>query len=94
MPATSGAVHAAAIAEAMKASGTIITVPPEDFAAILRKSETPLVVVAPGGIFGKKLDYLTSYRGLCFYTRSDEALQLPSRAEIVSAKKIWIPGNL
>ncbi len=94
MPATTGAIHSAAIVEATKASGTIITVPPEAFLEILRKSENPLVVVARGGIFGKKLDYLTSYRGLCFYTRSDEPLQLPSRVETVSAKKIWVPGNV
>jgi hypothetical protein len=89
-----GATHAAAIAEAIKVSGTIVHVPPEGFLEVLRKNESPLVVSASGGIFGKKYDYLTSYKGLCFYTRADEALQLPGRAEIVSAKKIWIPGNL
>ncbi len=94
MPATTGTMHAAAITEAVKASGTIITIPPEGFLEILRKSENPLVVVASGGLFGKKLDYLTSYKGLCFYTRSAEPLQLPSRAETISAKKIWVPGNL
>ena len=94
MPSSTGAIHAAAIAEASKASGTIIMVPPEGFLDILRKSESPLVVIASGGVFGKKLDYLTSYKGLGFYTRSSEPLQLPSRAETVSAKKIWIPGNL
>lgn len=94
MPPSTGAIHAAAIVEASKASGTVVSVPPEGFLEILRKSENPLVVVASGGVFGKKLDYLTSYKGLCFYTRSSEPLQLPSRAETVSAKKIWIPGNL
>jgi len=93
MSTSTGAVHAAAIAEAIRASGTIINVPPEGFLEVLRKSESPLVVVASGGLFGKKCDYLTSYKGLCFYTRSGEALQLPGRAEIVNAKKIWIPGN-
>lgn len=94
MSASTGAIHAAAITEATKASGTIISVPPEGFLEILRKNETPLVVVASGGVFGKKYDYLTSYKGLAFYTRSGEQLQLPSRAEIVSAKRIWVPGNI
>ncbi len=94
MTAPAGAIHASAVLEASRASGTIVSVSAEGFLEILRKSESPLVVVAGAGIFGKKFDYLTSYRGLCFYTRSSEPLQLPSRAETVSAKKIWIPGNL
>ena len=94
MPPPTGTIHAGAIVEASKASGTIVSVSPEGFLDILRKSENPLVVVARGGVFGKKLDYLTGYKGLCFYTRSGEPLQFPSRAETVSAKKIWIPGNL
>lgn len=94
MPAPTGTIHASAILEASRASGTIVSVSPEGFLEILRKSENPLVVVASGGMFGKKFDHLTSYKGLCFYTRSSEPLQLPSRAETVSAKKIWIPGNL
>ncbi len=94
MPAPTGAIHASAILEASRASGTIVSASPEGFLEILRKSENPLVVVASGGMFGTKFDYLTSYKGLCFYTRSSEPLQLPSRAETVSAKKIWIPGNL
>ena len=93
MPASTGAVHAAAIAEASRASGTIVNVSPEGFQVILRKNETPLVVAARGGVFGNRYDYLTSYKGLCFFTRSSEQVQLPTRAEIVSAKKIWVPGN-
>jgi hypothetical protein len=94
MSASAGAAHAAAIAEAIKASGTIVNIPPEGFLEILRRVENPLVVVASGGLFGKKFDYLTSYKGLSFYTRSGEELQLPGRAETVSARKIWIPGNI
>ncbi len=89
---TTATTHVAAIAEAVRASGTIIQLKPEGFAEILRKSENPLVVVAAGGIFGKKHDYVTSYKGLCFYCRSVEQLQLPTRAEIVHAAKVWMPN--
>jgi hypothetical protein len=92
MPATS-ANHAAAVIEATRASGAIIQINPEGFLEILRKSESPLVIAANGGIFGKKFDYLTSYKGLCFFTRSSEELQLPTRAEMIPAKKIWVPGT-
>lgn len=87
-----GATHVAAIAEAVRASGAIVQLKPEGFSEILRKSENPCVVVAAGGIFGKKHDYMTSYKGLCFYCRSVEPLQLPTRAEVVHAARMWMPN--
>jgi hypothetical protein len=30
-------------------------------------------------------------RGLVFYTKTPMPLSLPSRAELVTARKIWIP---
>ena len=35
--------------------------------------------------------YLTSYKGLAFFTKSPSPLVLPPRAEVVSAKAISIP---
>jgi len=86
------ASHAAAIAKAIKASGVVVRVEPAAFMVLLNKSKEPLVVFAEAGFFGRKsYQYLTSYRGLAFYTKSGEALHLPGRAEIIAAKKIWIP---
>ena len=87
---TNGAAAAAAIANAIKASGAIVRVDPEDFRKLAERSETPLIVTA-GALFGGH-KYLMSYKGLAFYTRSPEALHLPSGAEVVAARKIWIPG--
>jgi hypothetical protein len=87
-----GAAAAAAIANAIKASGAIVRVEPQDFMAILSKSQTPLVVTAPGGLFEKKYNYLTSYKGLAFFTKSSEPLMLGGNVEVVQAGKIWIPG--
>jgi hypothetical protein len=87
-----GAAAAAAIANAVKASGAIIKVQSADFEIILSKSEHPLVVVAESHFLGSSFKYLTSYKGLCFYTKSSQPLQLTSKAEIIAAKKIWIPG--
>lgn len=86
------AAHQAAIANAIKASGAIIQLEPEGFAAILNQSKDPLVVYAEGGVFSTNYQYLTSYKGLTFFTKSRMPLRLPSGAEIVPAKKIWIPG--
>jgi len=83
---------AAAIAQAIKASGVIVKVEPNDLSAILAKSKAPIVVVAESGVFRKHSQYLTSYKGLAFYTTSPEPLHLPSDAEIIHAGKIWIPG--
>lgn len=51
-----------------------------------------MVVCATGGIFSKNYQYLSSYKGLAFFTKSPTELMLPGSAEIVQAKKIWIPG--
>lgn len=86
------AAAAAAIAQAVKASGAIVSVDPPDFMTILMKSESPLVVMATGGLFKKNYQYLTAYKGLIFYTKSPDPLRLDSRVEIVTSRKIWIPG--
>ncbi len=86
------AAAAAAIANAIKASGAIVNLEPEDFQKILSKTDDPLIVHTRAG-WPKKTDrYLTAYKGLMFYTKSDKPLMLPSNAEVVESKKIWIPG--
>ena len=82
---------AAAIANAIKASGVLVNVTPEDFAAILRRTERPLVVTAEGGYFSKHYKYLMSYKGLAFYTKARTPLVLPADAEVVRARAISIP---
>lgn len=83
---------AAAIAKATKASGIVVRVSAENFMAILRRVESPLVVHASGGIFSMRYHYLVSYKGLAFYTKSREPLQLPFGTELVNADSIWAPG--
>lgn len=86
------AAAAAAIANAIKASGAIIKVEPAEFRKILDRCEKPLVVIATGGVFSKHYRYLTSYKGLYFFTKSKETLHLPGDVETVPADTIWIPG--
>lgn len=85
---------AAAIAQAIKASGAIVRVEPDDFLLLLSraKANKPLVVIAQGGAFKKNYQYLTSYKGLVFFTKADAPLQLPGDTEIIAARQIWIPG--
>lgn len=87
-----GGGAAAAIANAIKASGSIVRVEPQTFADILRKVDKPLIVYAQGGRFSGKHQYLTSYKGLTFFTKSAEQIDLPRGVEVVIAKKIWTPS--
>ena len=90
--ATAGAAAAAAaIANAVKASGLVVKVEPVDFFAILKRSEEPVIVIGRGGVFRKHFQYLTTYKGLGFFTKSDSALVLPPHAEIIAAKSISFP---
>jgi len=86
------AAAAAAVIQAIKASGVLVRVPPESFAEILARTREPLVVHAPGGVFGTKHQYLMSYKGLAFTTVTRQAFDLPPDAEVVEAKRIWTPG--
>lgn len=86
------AAAAAAIANAIKASGAIVSMEPAEFTKILSKADKPLVVMATGGVFKKNYQYLTGYKGLMFYTKSDQPLQFGGDVELVASKKIWIPG--
>jgi hypothetical protein len=90
--AETAAAHAAALAQAIKASGTLVRLEPRDFSRILQKQESPLVVRAKGGLFKSKWYYLTSYKGLAFFCLSPEPLSLSGRAEVVEASKIWAPS--
>jgi hypothetical protein len=90
--AETAAAEGAAIAQAIEASGTLVRVEPRDFSRILNKQEAPLIVRARGGFFRTRWYYLTSYKGLAFFALSSEPLPLPGRAEIINARKIWVPG--
>jgi len=87
-----GGAAAAAIANAIKASGSIVRVEPNTFANILQKVERPLIVYYQGGLFSARHQYLTSYKGLTFFTKSNEQIDLPRGVEVIVAKKIWMPS--
>ena len=82
---------AAAIANAIKASGVVVRVAPADFQTILRKVENALVIYAKGGFFSTNYQYVVSYKGFAFFTKSSEPLLLPPGVETIMAAKIWLP---
>lgn len=92
---TGGAVaaHAAYIASAIKASGGVVNVEPQEFSKLVAASQSPIVVEAKGGFFSPKLKYLTNYKGFFFFTKSPTPLSFPKHVERISAKKIWVPDE-
>jgi hypothetical protein len=84
------AVHAA-LANAVKASGVVVKLDPPEWLKVLKRTDNPIVVISRGGMFRRKSQYLTTYRGLAFYTSSEPPLVLPGRAELINAKSIWTP---
>jgi len=92
MAAGAAGAAAAAIAQAIKASGVLIRVAPEEFSKIVNRAKDPLIVMAEGGIFRKHYQYLAAYKGLTFFTKSGTPLSLPAGTELVASSRIWIPG--
>jgi hypothetical protein len=90
--ATAAASHAAAVAQAIKASGAIVQIQPAEFETLARKAEQPLVVHATGGVFTKHHQYLMGYKGLVFFTKSQTQMNFPLKVEIINANRIWLPG--
>ena len=83
--------HIAAAMNAIKATGVVVRLEPPEWLTILKRTDNPLVVVTHGGMFKPKYQYLTTYRGLAFYTKSPHAIVLPGRAEVITAKSMSIP---
>ncbi|MFG0333671.1 MAG: hypothetical protein ACF8TS_09945 [Maioricimonas sp. JB049] len=83
---------AAAVTQAIRASGVLVRVEPHVFAELLRRQERPLVVHATGGLFSTNYQYLMSYGGLAFFTKSGSPLDLPAETELIVAQRIMIPG--
>ena len=79
------------IANAIKASGVLLQVSAEDFQKIVKQSEKALIVHATSKIVRTRHTYLTSYKGLAFYTKVWDPLALLGNIELIEAKKITIP---
>jgi hypothetical protein len=88
-PMDGGHAAAAATAQAIKVSGTIVKLN-QQFLAVLNRQPKPLVVFLRGGLFQEKYQYLTSYKGLAFFTKSSTDLPLPFASEVVVAGSIWV----
>ncbi len=91
MSGSGAAIGAYAIANAIKASGVVVEVSSEDFMTIIQCSQGALIVHAQSKIIRTTHKYLTSYKGLAFYTKVSEPLEFKNHVELIEAKKISIP---
>ncbi len=86
-------VAAAAQMNAMKAQGVIVQVPPDVFLTLLDRITEPLVLRAEVGLINRKKRYLVSYKGLAFYTDSEDKLPMLEGGEVMDVKRIWVPDQ-
>jgi len=89
--APAAAAASIAIANAIKACGTIVRIEPDEFLRILSLQEKPLIVRNKGGFFSASYRYLTSYKGLAFFCKSRTELHLPGDSQLINANRISIP---
>ncbi|MFC2187341.1 hypothetical protein ACFCT7_08470 [Fulvivirgaceae bacterium LMO-SS25] len=90
--AAGGAAAAAAISQAIKASGSLIRIHPEEFSRMISKMDDGIVVETTVKFFSTSYKYLTSYKGLVFFTKSSNQLSIPSRLEKITASSMWMPS--
>jgi len=95
--ASSAAVaHHQMVVNAVRSWGPVVQIEADGFLEILKNAEkmevNPLVVTATGGWFSTTYSYLTSYKGLYFYSKSHYPLSLPSQVEVITVDKIWVPN--
>ena len=89
--ATGAAAAQQAIQNAIKASGAIVKIDPNDFTGLISKMDNALIVEAPGSMFTRVWKYMTSYKGFLFYTKTKDRLSIPNRHELIKSRKIWVP---
>lgn len=77
--------------QAMRAIGAVVQIAGKDFEALLARIERPVVVVGRAGFFRNRYTFLTSHGGFIFAARSEQMLTIPRGAEVVRAKKVWLP---
>lgn len=80
------------VANAIKACGSIVSVEPEEFLKILSQQKEPLVVQADKKFLSRNYKYLTSFKGLTFFCKSQEQIRLPEQTQVIRAKSIVIPN--
>lgn len=93
MSGAAGAAAAqAAIYEAIKASGAIVKITPNEFSKLISKMDGGLVIEkGDNGFFDSAYKYSTSYKGFIFYCKTRSQISIPSRLEKIKAKSIWTP---
>lgn len=83
------AAYAAYIGNAVKAAGSIVKLEAATFTSLMARLEAPLIVHAKA--FPRKHVYVMPYRGLCLHTKVSAPLELPADAEVLEARKVWLP---
>lgn len=77
---------------AIASTGSIVKITPEVMLGLISRMNEPLIIEChKKRFYGGEYSYLTSYKGLCFYTEAKSQLAIPTSAEIIMASEMWIP---
>ena len=91
MPIGTGAAMAAQQQQiaAQRTMGAMVFVRPVEFASLLRRAESPVLVAAQGKVFFSiSYTYLLPYKGLVFRTKTKTPLNVDDDVEVIVAKQI------
>ncbi len=92
MSGSGAAAAQAAIQEAIKASGAIVKIAPNEFSSLISRMDDGIVIEkGDKGFLNRGYKYSTSYKGFIFYCKSGNQITIPSRLEKVKADRIWVP---
>ena len=93
MSAGAAAAAAAQLANASASFGPCLRVEPAEFLRVLARQDAPLVAGCESTRWfgGKRYRYLTNYKGLTFYAKSDVPLDWPAKVELVTVAKMNVP---
>jgi hypothetical protein len=81
----------ASVLRGLQATGPVVRVEPDVFAALVARNPGGLVVAATGRRFASN-QYLTSYRGLQFACASRTEVDLPRSTEVILVKRLHLPA--
>ena len=76
--------------DTVRALGMIVLVEPAELVAVVAKMDKPMVILAEGAL-SMTFRYVTVYKDMIFFSKSDAPVTFTNDVELIRAKKIWLP---
>lgn len=76
--------------DTLRATGMIVLVEPQEFVAVVAKMNKPMVILAEGAL-SMTFRYVTVYKDMIFFSKSEAPVSFANEVELIRARKIWLP---